>query len=172
LLKSEVAPWFRSEGFKRVKGFLGWFRPQGEAYTVIWFQVSRDGWDKYAGSKFVLEFQRSSEPVIGAGDKDARRERIASFLSPEEREEIRSIQNAIIASLQYPPKSHPILHVAQEVTEIYLKEFKAVSESYPEQSDIWFRYASPEHIARWAHFILGKLPKCIAVAEAWPHLSK
>jgi hypothetical protein len=110
--------------------------------------------------------------VIGAGDKDARRERIASFLSPEEREEIRSIQNAIIASLQYPPKSHPILHVAQEVTEIYLKEFKAVSESYPEQSDIWFRYASPEHIARWAHFILGKLPKCIAVAEAWPHLSK
>jgi hypothetical protein len=166
LLKSELAPWFKSGGFKRTKGFLGWSRPHGDVHTAVWCQVSQSGWDRYAGSEFVVEFQRSPEPVIGG--LDARRERLGSFLSPEEREEVRSIQNAVIAALQFPPTSHPVLHVAQQVTDLYLKKFNTVSEPYPERHDIWFRYALPEHVLWWARFIIGKLPECISVAEGWP----
>src|SRR5580658_9432206 len=120
LLKSELAPWFKSGGFERAKGFLGWSRPHGDAHTVVWCQVSQSGWDRYAGSEFVVEFQRSLGPVIGG--LNARRGRFGSFLSPKEREEVRSIQNTVIAALHFPPTSHPILHVAQQVTDLYLKK--------------------------------------------------
>jgi len=165
LLKSELAPWFKSAGFRQARGLLGWSRPHGDAHIVVWCQISRDGWDLFAGSKFVVELQRSSEPVIGGGH--ARRQRFALFLSSEEREEVRKIQNEIIAGFRRPPASHPALHVSQRVTDSYLAQFKLISEPYSERHDIWFRYAAPEHITRWTQFIVGKLPRCIRTVEEW-----
>ena len=134
LPKSELAPWFKLAGFKRAKGLLGWSRPHGDAHIVVWCQISQDGWDLFAGSKFTVELQRSFEPVIGGGH--ARRQRFALFLSPEEREEVRKIQNEIIAELRRPPASYPTLHVSQQVTDWYLAQFKPVSEPYSELHDI------------------------------------
>jgi hypothetical protein len=167
-LKSVLAPWFKSAGFKRAKGTLGWCHPHGDSHIVIWCQVSQSGWDEYTGSQFTVEFQRSPGPEIGAGGPHTRRERFGFFLSPEEREEVRSIQNEVIAGLQRRPASHPSLHVSQEVTDWYLAKFKPVSEPFTERHDIWLRYASPNHVSRWAHFIAGKLPKCLEVIERWP----
>jgi hypothetical protein len=164
-LKSELAPWFKSVGFKRAKGLLGWSRPHSDSHIVVWCQISRSGWDLYSGSQFVVEFQRSPEPVIGG--PHARRQRFALFLSPEEREEVRSIQNAVIAALHSPPPSHPALQVSPNVTEWYLGQFKPVTEPYAERQDIWFRYSSPEHVVRWARYIASKLPDCISVIEGW-----
>lgn len=166
LLKSELVPWFKLEGFKRTKGFLGWSRSHGGADTVIWFQVSQDGWDSFAGSGFIVEFQRSQDSVIGSSK--AIRQRLSRFLSNEEREEVRSIQNSVIAELHTPPRSYPLLHVSPDVAHLYLMKFNILNEPYPESKDIWLRYASPEHVRRWAHFIQGILPRCVAVAESWP----
>lgn len=115
LLKSELAPWFKSEGFKRTKALLSWSRPHGDLHTVVWCQVSQAGWDSYAGSKFTVELQRSSEPVVGF--QDARRKRFVRFLYAEEREEVRSIQNAVIAGLRRPEPSHPAFQISQSVTD-------------------------------------------------------
>jgi len=164
-LKSELGPWFKSEDFKRAKGLLGWSRPHGDAHIVVWCQISQDGWDSYAGSKFIAEFQCSPEPVIGA--HKARRARFGFFLVPEEREEVRSIQNTVIAGLLSPPASHPTFHVSQQVTDWYLEKFKPVCDPYSEQHDIWLRYSSPSDVTRWTHFILSKLPKCIDAVEGW-----
>ena len=164
-LKSELAPWFTSEEFKRAKGLLGWSRPYADAHIVVWCQISQDGWDAYAGSKFVVEFQRSPKPVIGG--HNARRARFGFFLRPEEREEVRNIQNSVIAALRCPPANHPALHVSQQVADWYLEKFKPVREPYPEQYDIWLRYASANDVTRWAHFILNKLPRCIDAVEGW-----
>jgi len=166
LLRSELAPWFKSEGFKRTKELLGWSRPSGGAYTVVWCQVSRDGWDPFAGSRFVVEFQRSADSHLGSFH--ATRERLGKLLSQEEREEVRRIQNSVIAELRPAPATHPWLQISPEVTAWYLKEFKPVSEPYSERDDIWFRYASPEHVSNWAKFILEKLPKCVDFVESWP----
>lgn len=42
------------------------------------------------------------------------------------------------------------------------------SASHVQSRDIWFRYASPEHITWWTNFIIAKLPRCIEVVEGLP----
>ncbi|MFK2877181.1 hypothetical protein [Rhodanobacter hydrolyticus] len=163
-LRAELGPWLKSLGFKRAKGLLSWSRQYGEMQTVVWFQISQSGWEAYSGSQFVVEFQRSLEPR--GGTIGGRRQRLAAFLSELEREEVRSIQNSIIASLSHPPHNHPFLHVSPTVSEHYLKQFRPVTTPYSEGQDIWFRYASPEHVGTWSKFFLRKLPQCFEKIEA------
>jgi hypothetical protein len=165
LLKSELGPWFKSSGFKRADSYLSWSRPHGDSHITAWCQVSRDGWDEYAGSQFVVEFQRAPEPIVGA--TSARRQRLARFLNDDQRESARRIQNNVITSLRTPPKTHPTLHVSPEVTKWYLAKFDPVAAPYPEHHDIWFRYAEPVHVTLWAQFILQQLPECVSVVESW-----
>lgn len=163
LLRAEVGPWFKEAGFKRVKQMLGWSRPHGDKHVVVWFQVSQDGWDAYAGSKFVVELQHSAEPRIG-GHPNGRR-RMGELLTPQEREEVRAIQNRVISALRRPPSNHPLLRGAPDLAKYYRAKFKTVDERYSENEDIWFRYAAPEHVTQWARYIREKLPRCIADIE-------
>jgi hypothetical protein len=164
LLKTELSGWFKNEGFKYSKGLLSWQRQHGAAYTLVWCQISQDGFDAYSGSRFTVEFQRSVAPTIGG---PGQRERIAKFLSPHEKEDVRKIQNQVIARLQRPPSSYPLLHVSKEVTRIYLSRFEQDKEPYHENLDIWFRYFSPADVSAWGQFILSKIPHCIKIVEAW-----
>ena len=164
-LRSELAPWFKAAGFKRAKGLLGWARPHNGAFVVVWCQISQDGWDSYAGSKFVVEFQRSPEPVVGLHAD--RRRRLVSFLTAEGREEVRAIQNSVIADLRQPPKAHPTLQISEQIADWYLGQFKSIEKPYPECHDVWFRYSSPEHVASWARYLLRNLSMCVAAVESW-----
>lgn len=164
LLRSEVGPWFKAAGFKRAKSMLSWYRAHGDEFIVVWFQVSQDGWDQYAGSKFTLEFQKSPTTVVGTGWS---RKRISAFCSFTEREAIRSIQNGIIRSLEAPPKSHFVFHVFPQVTEWYKEKFLPESMPYQENRDIWFHYSKPDHVLTWGQYLVAKLPDCISAVEAW-----
>lgn len=165
LLKTELGPWFKSAGFQRAEGFLSWCRSRGDAHTVVWCQASRDGWDAYAGSKFVVTFQRSGEPVPGA--IPARSERLVGLLPYAAREELRALQNAVITGLVPPPDSHATLHVSEGVTQGYRKKFVPESQPYSERDDVWLRYAAPEHVRAWSRFILAHLPACVTTVESW-----
>lgn len=164
LVKSDLGPWFKSAGFRRAEGFLSWCRSRGDAYTVVWFQVSRDGWDAYAGSKFVVTFQRSPEPVPGA--IQSRSARLADLLRHDAREELRALQNAVITGLVHPPDSHPALHVSESATRWYRKKFLPDTEPYSDRDDVWLRYAAPGHVRTWSHFILAQLPACVTAIES------
>jgi hypothetical protein len=164
-LREHLAPLFKANGFKRTKTMLSWVRPRGELYIGVWFQADQRGWDTYAGSKFVVEFQLGNEPVIGG--KTICRQRIGRMLSAAEREEIRAIQNNVIASLHRPPKNHALLNVCEEVSIVYLKEFKSVDQPYGGREDIWFRYASKEDVDRWGKLLVAKLPDCFRQVEMW-----
>jgi len=144
---------------------LSWIRPHGALYEGAWCQADQRGWDSYAGSKFVVEFQLGPEPVIGS--KAICRRRIGELLSPAEREEARAVQNRVIGSLRKPPKNYPVLNVCEEVTILYLKEFDLVNQPYGDRDDIWFRYASKEHVDRWAKFLVDRLPNCLQQVAAW-----
>lgn len=165
LLRAELGPWFKSTGFKRAKGLLSWWRPQGPASTVVWCQISQDGWDDYAGSKFVVEFQRSLDSTPSA--MPSRRARLARLMSADARGELLAIQNAVISSLQAPPESYFKLHISESVTRWYRKNFEPVTAAYSERDDVWLRYAAPTHVTNWARFILAQLPACVAAAESW-----
>jgi hypothetical protein len=164
-LRSQLAPWFKVAGFKRAKGRLSWSRSQVKSFVVVWCQISQSGWDANSGSQFTVEFQLAPEPEVGA--LQGRRQRLASFLSELEREEVRSIQNQVIASLPHPKSNHPILGISASVSALYLKQFKAVTSPYEQGHDIWFRYGSAQHVAQWAQFIQRKLPQCLSEIEAW-----
>ena len=132
-------------------------RPQRGRYLVVWCQVSQFGRDDYAGSQFTVEFQLSDEAIVGA--KSVRRRRFPKMVDDSGREEIRTIQNGVIASLQRPPANHPL---AGET-----KSFQRIDQPYSERDDIWLRYGCEEHLVSWARLIINQLPSCLKQAEAW-----
>jgi len=163
VLKRELSPVLKPLGFKRGKSFLSWFRIHNGLCTVLWCQVSRDGWDDYAGSQFTVEFQRSSDSEAGSHSK--RRMRIAKLLSESQREHVWRIQGQVIASLRRPPSNHPTLSVSPEVAKWYLAKFEKPSRRYDQGDDIWFRYANAEHVAVWATLLARLVPKCVGSIE-------
>jgi hypothetical protein len=68
---------------------------RGALYIGVWCQVDQRGWDTYAGSEFVVEFQLGYAPVVGSNI--ICRQRIARMLSAAEREEIRRIMTRVMA---------------------------------------------------------------------------
>jgi hypothetical protein len=163
-IRNELAPLLKSLGFRREKALLSWARQHNERYTVLWCQVSRDGWDEYAGSKFVVEFQRSDSPEAGA--RSSTRARIAKLLTDDQRAEVWRFQNQVISGLTRPPRTHATLQVSPDVTRWYLEKFEPVTAPYRVNDDVWFRYAKPEHVRAWAEFLRRVIPECAVAIEA------
>src|SRR5258706_12863523 len=164
LLRDEVGPWAKAQGFKRAKSMLSWYRPHKNMHIVFWFQVSQSGSDAFAGSQFTVEFQLSHDPIVGAGPH---RQRLGKPLSDSSREELRGIQNGVILSLPKPPSDHFILQLSGDLREWYLKGFHPVTEPYSQNTDIWLRYHTDDHVRRWGQFVLQQLPQCIKQVEEW-----
>lgn len=57
-------------------------------------------------------------------------------MSAAEREEIREIQNNVIASLHRPPKNYALPNVCEEVSILYLKGFESLDQPYGEGDHI------------------------------------
>jgi len=127
---------------------------------VFWFQVSRSGWDDYAGSQFVVEFQLSESEKPGA--VGGFRQRLPHFLTESELARVRQMQNAVIASLPQPPRGHAALLMGEQIATWYLRKFAPVSEVYHSKIDIWFRYHQPDHVKSWAEFVASVLPRITA----------
>ena len=163
-IRDGLGPLLKSVGFKREKAFLSWSSHRDGRYTVLWCQVSRDGWDDYAGSKFVVEFQRSESSEVGA--PSSARVRLGKFLTDEQRVEFRRIQGQVVGDLSRPPSTHPMLHVSPEVTRWYLEKFEPLEAAYDPSEDLWLRYAKPEHVQMWADFLRRVVPGCVAAIEA------
>ncbi len=163
-LREGLGPQLKSMGFKREKAFLSWSRPHDGHHTVLWFQVSRDGWDDYAGSKFVVEFQRSERPE--AGSPSSSRTRLVRLLTDEQRAEASRLQMQVIANLRQPPAAHPMLHVSPDVTRWYLDKFEPLAGVYGPAEDLWLRYAGQEHVQMWSEFLRRVLPGCVEATES------
>src|SRR5690349_3521604 len=154
-LREHLAPIFKAAGFKRADPMLSWMRREGDRYLVVWCQVSRDGWDDYAGSKFVVEFQLSDDPIVGA--RSVHRQRLPKMLDGVGREKIRKIQNRVIDSLRSPPPNHPSLHISKEVSDWYRAKFARIDHPFGDEDDIWFRYVGDGDLIVWAEFISENL---------------
>jgi len=97
----------------------------------------------------------------------SRSARLADLLRHDEREDLRALQNAVIAGLVPPPDSHVALHVSESVTQWYRKKFVLDAAPYSDRDDVWLRYATPDHVRAWSRFILARLPACVATVESW-----
>jgi hypothetical protein len=164
VLREEIAPWAKAEGFRRGKSLLSWYRPSGELYLVFWFQVSQHGWDDYAGSEFVVEFQLSRSPEVGW--QQLRRARLAHFLGADALKELQVTQNAVIRALPKPPSDYWILQDPR-LRDWYLRMFEPVSKPFSPTDDVWLRYHAAADVTRWGQCVLRHLPECISEAASW-----
>lgn len=135
---------------------LGWYKALAEDFVVFWCQCSTDGWDEYAGSKFVVEFQRSRDPIIGA--RSAERKRLSGLLDGIQLEKARRLQNDVISQLHLPPRSYNFFHTSPAVTDWFLRKFELEAQPYTNSDDVWLRYHQEADVRRWAEFILECLP--------------
>jgi hypothetical protein len=155
-IREMIAPWCKAQGFRRIKsGLLGYYKPLDEGYLVFWFQCDQWGWDDFAGSGFIVEFQISDEPLIGRG---TRRTRLPLLLNDEQLEHLRQAQNQMISQLNPPPKHHRVFHISPDYTRMLLERFKPVTETELNPFQFWHRYYSIEDVQRWAVLILDLLP--------------
>jgi hypothetical protein len=162
-IRQLVGPWCKQNGFKKTSsGMLGYIKPQDGRYLVFWFQCSQEGWDAYAGSKFVVEFQLSSLDHIGACAGEYTRNRLPHFLDENDLERVRQMQNRVISKLTVPPADYFVLKISDQVGKWYLSKFQSIDQPYTASDDIWFRYSDEEDVTRWSEFVLEILPKAIA----------
>ncbi len=163
VLRTRMAPYCKENGYRRTDGgMLGWYRSADEMHLTFWCQCSQDGWDGYAGSKFTVEFQWSDDPRPGTGTW---RQRIGRLISDEEREDVRTIQNRVIATLPKPPRDHMFL-TDPRLRSYYEAKFVQIVEPYAANEDIWFRYHAKDDVGRWADFVADRLPTLLRVFEA------
>jgi hypothetical protein len=155
ILRASLDPWCKTEGFRRGQAFLSWYQERGSAFLAFWCQCSQDGWDDFAGSKFVVELQIGDSPEVGA--PGVRRSRLAEVLTTEELEEVRQIQNEVISQLPRPPRNHSALQDPR-LRDWYLRKFDPVNQPYRSTHDVWLRYGKPEDVERWGAFLRSKLP--------------
>src|SRR5919109_811870 len=133
-----LAPWCKQQGFKRIPGgMLGWVKHKDNKYVVFWLQCKQSGWDYYAGSSFVVEFQFSPSPRIGAYGADCVRDRLPHFLTEEELGRVREMQNRVIGKLPQPADDYFVLQLEERVVRGYLDMFKPVEQPYAATDDIW-----------------------------------
>ncbi len=92
---------------------LGFFKALKKHYLVCWFQCSQEGFDAYAGSKFVFEVQISETNDIGS--PSVFRERIPSFLTVNDLAKVTVIENKVKDKLRLPPNTHDIFGMDEDI---------------------------------------------------------
>lgn len=162
-INSLVFPTLQSYGFKKTKsGMLGFYKKLKSHYLIIWFQCSRDGFDQFAGSKFIVETQIGNIAEIGGG---LHRHRIPYFLTESELDSIKKTENAIKDKLPKPTKSHFIFTMSEDVQKWYKKKFEKDNTAYANSSDIWFIYFDTSDIQRWVRILVPIIDRIIVDYE-------
>ena len=155
-----IFPNLKSNGFKKTKsGMLGFYKQLKEFYLVIWFQCSQDGFDQFAGSKFIVEIQVSKTNEIGTAS--IVRKRIPFFLKEIDFDNIVRIENEIKDKLQKPPKSYFIFSLPENIQTWYKKKFEKATTKYNNSSDIWFEYFDQTDIEKWIKLIEPMINKIV-----------
>lgn len=151
-INSNIFPNLRLRGFKKTKsGMLGYYKLLEEFYLVIWFQCSQDGFDRFAGSRFIVEIQISKTNEIGSAS--VFRQRIPFFLTENDFAEISKAESEIKGKFQKPPRKHYIFTLAKDIQEWYNKKFEKGNNNYNNSSDIWFVYFDEIDVKKWAKII-------------------
>lgn len=174
VLDRELGPWCGEHGFKRARldplAYRAVVRPK---WLIVGARCDQWGWDPYAGSSVLVEFRFGP-----SSDPDGPYPRpLASYLSPDELEYVRVLQNRVIAGRPVPPAEHVVglerrvretiedPELARNMLRAFRTRFEPVLEPYRATSQIWLRYAGVEDLARWAKLVRAVLPRVIDSAR-------
>jgi hypothetical protein len=174
-LRSSLGALFKAAGFRRARTSLSWQRPADDGFLLVWFQCDKWGWDKHSGSGFFINFQIAPTSEPGHG----RTERLQYFLPVAELEEVRAIQNGVIARLAPPPTEYVDLlrreftrlypRSAAQMLDTYLGAFKPVTEPYRSTWDFTLRYYDEVDVGHWATLLQRVCPRIVSdLSQGFP----
>ncbi len=116
---------------------------------LLWFQVSRSGWNDFLGSAFVVELQVGETYQVGG--RGPYRARVPRFMSSEELAEATRVQNDVVRSLTRPPDDYYMFD-DPNLKSFFLRKLEPVP-PYSVGDDIWFRYGQRSHVLLWAEYL-------------------
>jgi hypothetical protein len=173
IIRATVGPWFRTNGFKVLKESFPVYQTQlGQKFVTVKFRCHTNGWDKHKGSSFCVWFKWDSDPTIDDGPLHL----LTRQLTLPEREFIRARQNRIVSSIPAPPPEYvgsmvqsfqKTFKEPQQYIDWFLKDWQIISQPYPPEKPIWFRYRSEDDVRAWALLILNHVKSlCSKLANA------
>ncbi len=167
-IREAVDPWCEANGFTRAAAApLAYCKPIGGKFLSVWFQCDRHGWDPYSGSRFTVEFQLDGSPEPGKPAND----RLQRFLTAEELEFVRDVQNSIIRKIPPPPQAwvdsfesnaRRLYKNPELLIEGFWEQWRPVSAPLQPEHDLWLRYWEADDVTTWAALILNVLPRIVA----------
>jgi hypothetical protein len=166
-----LTPWMRANGYKRIHGGkLRYFKPLNQGYFVITLQIDKYGYiGLFGGSEFVVTLQVI--PQIDADHFDRYpypQEQLNRLLSAERLEELRALQNQVIARLTPPAPDDPeMLQLAATPgglsrDGVIKRYFSQHDKPYRLGQGEWFRFADAEDVRRACEFVIAVLPETIS----------
>lgn len=158
----------KSSKYNKAKSsILGYSKKIGAHYLNFWVQCSRDGFDKYVGSKFIIQFSISiTAEILYSGLAGGR---IPKYFTTEELEKVRLIQNNIIRGLTNPPLSYFPDSTPTDTDKWFLKKFEPVNEPFTSTSDIWFCYKTESDVEEWCRYLKQIILRTLTMLEAKPY---
>jgi hypothetical protein len=169
VVRRELGPMFSELGFRRTPkaSMASWLRSEGDQWLVVWFQPSRSNDDASPGFAFTVELSLGDEPVIGGRGF---RRRVPALLTPDELEQLRTLENRTVAKL--PPPSRDIARMLPpDARERWLSSWRPRNTPYAPGTDIWFRHQDEADLAGLLELMQRVLPAvierfCAAAAAA------
>jgi hypothetical protein len=164
-----LTPWARARGYKRFRGKpLQYYKVIGNRFFVITLAVDKYGYSKLLGGG---EFYVFLELASGLGPQwfalyGQPHEQLNALLAPGRLEELRAIQNRVIAKLTPPAADDEELLAFEKagggsresILELY---YAPITEPFQPGQGAWFRFGDHDDIRCWAVFICGVLPEAI-----------
>jgi hypothetical protein len=157
ILKAALGPGLKAAGFKRSKIWtLAWARGTQRGELAFWFQCDRYGWTRELGSRFTLEFQLADD-ANALSNNLKKRERFAAFLSDQDLEAVRLLNNKVLDSLPAPAPESPLLAIPEHLRAALLAAYSPRTEPYSRNQDVWLHYNAHAHIRAWADFLEARI---------------
>jgi hypothetical protein len=146
-------------GFRRASktGTASWLRTEGGRWLLVRFQPSRWNGAHSAGFKFTVELRLADRPVLYAAGPLAR---LPALLSEEDREQLRQMENRVIARLP-PPDAASIGSLPASMRSALLADWRPRLRPYRSDEDIRFRQGDRADLDVLMAFIARVLPAAI-----------
>ena len=167
ILRGHVEPVLVSAGFSRLKDRTGtcaaWCRSVADdCHFTVWAQNDKWPFDPWVGSRFLVELQRAPVCAVGA-THGALRLRLQLLLTDAEREEVRTLQNAVIAKCRIPTEEEhrQIMGFGLLPGNEYEASCRLIEGDFDPRLDLWLRYLDEADCHGWGEFLESWLPKAL-----------
>jgi hypothetical protein len=166
ILRKEVGAVLQPLGFRTLSGAqFSASRSEGDRYLTLWSQCDKHGWEADWGCSFTIELQFSQSEFPADGGI-LERVRVPHLLSAECREAVRIRNNEIIKELPGFLGRRMVSVRESDGNEVVVLGYVPTDNPHPLGVDVWFHYASHEHVEQWAKFIAERLPACFGKFRA------